>query len=230
MLNSSSEKVWSDALFDVARSRGFDSVLYAALPTKHATFETCFFHTNSQEWRERYDACELNHVDPIVLHCMSSALPLVWGAESQASVHSRAIQLDNRSGITFPMHGSNGEVGLISFATGALLRAQFSHRIMHYMADLSLVRDYAFESSFKFIRARNPAQKVLHLSKRQLEVLRWAMVGKSSWEISRIIGCVEATVNFHIANICEKFDVRTRQQALVKAIAFGIITPAKCHR
>ena len=69
-----------------------------------------------------------------------------------------------------------------------------------------------------------------HLTKRELEVIKWVMAGKSSWEISRITDCAEATINFHIANIRQKFNVNTRQQALVKAIALGIITPEDHHR
>ena len=69
-----------------------------------------------------------------------------------------------------------------------------------------------------------------HLTRRELEVLKWVMAGKSSWEISRITDCAEATVNFHISNIRQKFNVSTRQQALVKAIALGILNPEDPHR
>ena len=40
-----------------------------------------------------------------------------------------------------------------------------------------------------------------------------------------ILGCSEATVNFHISNIRFKFKVNTRQQAIVKAISLGLINP-----
>jgi LuxR family quorum-sensing transcriptional regulator LasR len=56
------------------------------------------------------------------------------------------------------------------------------------------------------------------------------MVGKSSWEISKITGCSEATVNFHMGNIRQKFNVNTRQQAVVRAISLGLITPEDHHR
>ncbi|HEY0567355.1 MAG TPA: LuxR C-terminal-related transcriptional regulator, partial [Xanthobacteraceae bacterium] len=135
-----------------------------------------------------------------------------------------------RSGITFPIHGRNGEVGLISFASDLQPGPQFNERVMHYQGDLSLVRDYAFESSLKFIKARTVSEPAPHLTKRELEVIKWVMAGKSSWEISRITDCAEATVNFHISNIRQKFNVNTRQQALVKAIALGIITPEDPHR
>jgi DNA-binding CsgD family transcriptional regulator len=63
------------------------------------------------------------------------------------------------------------------------------------------------------------------LTSRELEVLNLAMAGKSTWEISRITNSSEATVNFHMANVRLKFNVNTRQQAVVKAISLGLITP-----
>ncbi|MGX4641270.1 LuxR family transcriptional regulator [Massilia sp. SYSU DXS3249] len=68
------------------------------------------------------------------------------------------------------------------------------------------------------------------MTKRELEVLQWVMAGKSSWEISMITRCSEATVNFHLANVRQKFNVNTRQQAVVKAISLGLLNPEDRHR
>ncbi|MDB5962480.1 MAG: hypothetical protein JWP59_3774 [Massilia sp.] len=236
LIESRTEAAWSGALFDVAESLGFSSVMYAALPSKHANLETSFLQSNySQTWRRRYETEKLHHVDPTVHHCMTSVLPLVWQPEAfsrteQAAMYEEASGHGIRSGITFPMHGCNGEAGLISFASDMAPGPAFNARLTRYMSELSLVRDYAFEASLPFLRAHSASEPVPHLTRRELEVLKWVMAGKSSWEISRITDCAEATVNFHISNIRQKFNVSTRQQALVKAIALGIINPEDPHR
>ena len=236
LIESSSEAAWSAALFEVVRSLGFDSVLYGAVASRHANLETSFLHSNyAHAWREQYDAQKLYYVDPTVTHCLASSIPIVWEpqtfySQNQGALYEEASHFGIRSGITFPIHGRNGEVGLISFASDLQPGPQFNERVMHYQGDLSLVRDYAFESSLKFIKARTVSEPAPHLTKRELEVIKWVMAGKSSWEISRITDCAEATVNFHISNIRQKFNVNTRQQALVKAIALGIITPEDPHR
>lgn len=236
LLESRSEAAWSAALFDVAADLGFSSVMFAALPSRHANLESSFLQSNySSAWRQRYETEKLHNVDPTVAHCMSSVLPLVWGPDAftrseQMAVYEEASGHGIRSGITFPMHGCNGEIGLISFASDIKPGTAFNERLTGYMADLSLVRDYAFESSLPYLRAHSAAEPVPHLTRRELEVLKWVMAGKSSWEISRITDCAEATVNFHISNIRQKFNVSTRQQALVKAIALGILNPEDPHR
>ncbi|HEX2520404.1 MAG TPA: helix-turn-helix domain-containing protein [Castellaniella sp.] len=56
------------------------------------------------------------------------------------------------------------------------------------------------------------------LTKREHDCLYWAAHGKTSWEIGQILGISERTVNFHIANTCDKLAVRTRQAAITAAI------------
>ena len=236
LLECDSQSAWRAALFATARRLGFDQVLYGAVPSKTAQLENAFLQSNySSEWRDRYDADKLAYVDPTVVHCLNSTLPIVWAPETFRAPRERALYEEAcghgiRSGITFPVHGPNGEFGVLSFASDAGNRKEFAGSIAAMMSSLALVRDYAFESSLRFLHAKPAGEGVPRLTKRELEVLKWVMVGKSSWEISRITACSEATVNFHIANVRQKFNVNTRQQALVKAISLGILTPADHHR
>jgi len=61
------------------------------------------------------------------------------------------------------------------------------------------------------------------LSMREKEVLKWLKMGKSSWDISIILGISERTVNFHITNIMNKLDAMTRTQAVAISIEKGLI-------
>lgn len=236
LLDSDSEASWSENLFALARQQGFDQVLYGVVASRHAKLETAFLHSNySATWRDRYDADKLHYVDPTVGHCLTRSVPLIWQPEHyndaprQREFYEEASGYGIRSGITFPIHGPNGEFGVVSFASDSLPSEQFGAHASSALAELSLIRDYAFESSLKFVGARS-GDDAPRLTRRELEVLNWVMVGKSSWEISRITRCSEATVNFHMGNIRQKFKVNTRQQALVKAIALGIISPEDQHR
>ena len=61
------------------------------------------------------------------------------------------------------------------------------------------------------------------LTAKELETLEWMALGKSAWEVSKILGKSEAVVNFHLCNIRRKFEVTTLRSALVKAIEQGVI-------
>ncbi|RAI62649.1 helix-turn-helix transcriptional regulator [Pseudomonas fluorescens] len=62
-----------------------------------------------------------------------------------------------------------------------------------------------------------------NLSAKEQEILKWCAIGKSSWEIGRILNCSEAGVNYHFCNIRRKFGVNSRWLALIKALEMGMI-------
>jgi DNA-binding CsgD family transcriptional regulator len=61
------------------------------------------------------------------------------------------------------------------------------------------------------------------VSPREKEVLNWLKQGKSSWEISVILGISVRTVNYHVYNIMEKLGVSNRPQAVAVASRLGLI-------
>jgi LuxR family quorum-sensing transcriptional regulator LasR len=232
---------WSASLFTIARGLGFDQVLFGVVNTRHMRFESAFLRSNySDSWRERYDRSGFAYVDPTVSHCLASTVPIIWepgtfnANREQAALYEEAAAHGIRSGATLPVHGPQGEFGVISFASDARPDLAAQRATSEALPMLSLVRDYAFASSARFreegARHEETRSAAPRLTRRELEVLQWVMVGKSSWEVARITNCSEATVNFHLANVRQKFDVNTRQQAVVKAIALGLITPEDHHR
>ena len=61
------------------------------------------------------------------------------------------------------------------------------------------------------------------LSSREKEVLNWLKRGKSSWEMSVILGISKRTVDFHVYNIIEKLGTTNRTQAVAVATRLGLI-------
>lgn len=235
LLESKDAETWKQSLLSAANSVGFEQVMYAVVHSRHAQYENAFVQTNySAEWRERYDAERFAYVDPTVGHCLISTLPIVWEPDAFSTsggrvLYEEACSFGMRTGVTLPIHGPGGEVGLLSLASDTAPGPQFTRDVAHNMGELALLRDYAFAASLPFA-LQGGAEAAPRLTRRELEVLQWVMAGKSSWEISMITRCSEATVNFHLANVRQKFNVNTRQQAVVKAIALGLLTPEDRHR
>jgi LuxR family quorum-sensing transcriptional regulator LasR len=236
LLDSNDALDWSAALYGLATELGFDQVLYGVARSRHAPLENAFLKSNySPVWRKHYDESGLFFVDPTVRHCAKSNLPFVWRPQSfcgpaEHALYEEASSHGIRAGISLPVHGPDGEAGILSFARDSRTDARFERDVIQALPMLSLARDYAFDSSLRFFHPDQRAEGAPRLTRRELEVLQWVMAGKSSWEISRITNCSEATVNFHMANVRQKFNVNTRQQAVVKAISLGLLTPEDRHR
>ncbi|OPG68833.1 helix-turn-helix transcriptional regulator [Pseudomonas ogarae] len=82
-------------------------------------------------------------------------------------------------------------------------------------------RSSSARSNFQSENSQPP--EVVKLTRKETEVLQWSAAGKSSWEISQIINCSEAGVNYHFCNIRRKFGVNSRWTAVFKALELGLI-------
>lgn len=61
------------------------------------------------------------------------------------------------------------------------------------------------------------------LTNREKECMKWVAEGKTSWEVSIILGVSERTVNFHIQNCMSKTNSVNRRQAVTKCLTNAFI-------
>ncbi|TBW33978.1 hypothetical protein EYW49_19180 [Siculibacillus lacustris] len=66
--------------------------------------------------------------------------------------------------------------------------------------------------------------RAVTLSGRERQVLGWLKAGKSSWDISVVLGISERTVNFHVYNVLRKLGAINRPQAVAIALRRGLIS------
>ncbi len=231
LFDCGSEDSWSKAVFKLAKDLGFEHVLFTLVPNRQTALEKAFIRSNyPPQWCGIYDSKKLIYLDPTFQHCLSHSTPLVWGpdiftSKQQMEMYEEACSYGLCSGITLPIHGADSEVGMISFVSGRNSRKTQS-RAPAELSDLSLMRDFVFESSLRFINPDLHAIRLPAITPREMECLKWCAEGKSSWDIAHILRCSEAVVNFHFGNLRRKFNTTSRRQAVVKAIRFGMIHPS----
>lgn len=65
-----------------------------------------------------------------------------------------------------------------------------------------------------------------HLTRREIQCLKWAAAGKTDAEIGKIVAISTPTVRFHIVNASRKLGVAGRSQAIHRAATLGYIGSA----
>jgi len=128
-----------------------------------------------------------------------------------------------RAAIVAPVHLPFGQVGAVSFTLRDQSRDDLSEEFSQFGDELG-VYARTFVSSYVPVMCR--AQRLpagSRLSKREVECLRWAAIGKTDYEISEIIHRSRATVRFHIHNASIKLDAVNRSQTVFKAAQLGYI-------
>jgi LuxR family quorum sensing-dependent transcriptional regulator len=69
-----------------------------------------------------------------------------------------------------------------------------------------------------------PAARGPKLSPREIECLKWTADGKTTWEISVILGLSHRTVSDYLASAVSKLGAVNRVQAVAEALRRSVIT------
>lgn len=226
---------WRDRVCDIGEGfgyRNFAMVIFPEFPSR-IELGAAFVQTNyAPAWSNKYIDEQFGYIDPTVSHCLTKSTPLIWwpdkfSDQAQRAFFEEAYSFGICSGVSFPVHGPNGEHGIISFASDTKPDRAFLEMSSRNIPELSCFRDFVFETSLQFMgSAALSDEEEIALTQREMECLRWSASGKSSWDIAYIMNCTEAGINAHFFRICRKFGTSTRRQAIVKAIRLGIITPS----
>jgi len=236
LFNCESEETWRELIFKLGCDLGYTQTLLAIFPDRNSPIEArfAFLHSNySSSWLNKYHTQKLGHLDPVATHCVAKSTPLVWSpaiftAPKQKEMYEEACGHGLRSGVTLPIHGSNNEMGILSFVSDSKPNKRFLKAAHNTLPELSYFRDFVFETSLRFMKmqlplATSPSREVVpDITPSELECLKWCVVGKSSWDISQILHCSSSTVNYHFANLRRKFGVSSRQQVVVRAMRAGL--------
>ena len=226
------EDLFSD-LEQAAQDTGFNWIAYTHLscyePVPHLKqvfpSPAVFLHY-PPKWIKRYFRRNYQEIDPVVLYTPRIRNPYLWKDitdffplnELQVGFMEIAKEAGLRTGITIPLHGPWGSVAAVSYA------CKESHPdATGQMSKLYLLAAQFHTCFMDLTRKRTKNTSDLFLTGREQDCLKWVAQGKSSWEISTILGIQKDTVNFYMKNAFRKLNVSTRAMAVLKAVRLGLI-------
>ena len=171
---------------------------------------------------------------PITSACRFESEPFWVNADGFRTGHPNrylsSINLANfevraltRAAIVVPVHLPFGQIGAVSFNP---LDPTITDLGDHYLALGDELGLYARTFISTYVAAMGSLQALSpgsRLSKREVECLRWAAIGKTDMEISMIMSRSRATVRFHIHNASTKLNAVNRSQTVFKASQLGYI-------
>ena len=165
--------------------------------------------------------------DPVIRDIKSRTEPLIWAKENYSNIKSDAERVLNegsefglRSGCTIPIFSMHGFQSCMTFCSASKkLEIQ-----PHASAALHLLAIYAHGKLANMLSGNDrTTPKRPHLSNRELECLKWASIGKTSWEIGEILGISSRTVETYFISIRKKMDTYSTIQSVAKAIRIHLL-------
>lgn len=217
-----------ESLNNLMLDMGFDNYSYLSIKSPHhlpKENNVCFLNNYPEEWNKRY-LCENYYLtDPVATFGNKSRRAFVWGYDSlnglQTKVFDEAADHGILYGVTVPIHGPDGEIGLFTAVSNTNKQSLLLTANKH----LTEIQSTAIETH-NFVMetySDTPRPQDIILTPREKECLTWTTQGKTSWEISKIIFRSTPTVNYHLQKAINKLDSVNKYQAALKAYKLGLL-------
>ncbi|WP_339109592.1 autoinducer binding domain-containing protein [Thioclava sp. GXIMD4216] len=188
-----------------------------SLPTMHVT-------NYPEEWARHYASQQLYSYDPVLQFGRLVSYPVKWSDLKHASgygdthghVQRQAQDFGLYSGICMSIHNLDGSLLLASLskANPCALNDTLMNEAARALQSLNGV-----SASLK-LAGKNDYD----LTKREIECLSWAAIGKTSSDISAILHISNNTVDCHFKSAMRKLAANSRTFAIIKAMRSGILS------
>jgi DNA-binding CsgD family transcriptional regulator len=128
-----------------------------------------------------------------------------------------------KAAIVIPVHLPFGQISASSFISMDRQKEDLSAEFVEYSALFAMVTRRFVAGYVQAHRTKRRIPSDCVLSKREVECLRWAAIGKTDKEISMILNRSHATIRYHIHRAGEKLDSVNRAQTIFKAGQLGYL-------
>lgn len=182
--------------------------------------------TYRKEWKDHYLAQRYDRIDPVVQTGLRRITPLDWAELDRSPPKMRQFFGEAEEfgvggqGLSFPIRGIHGELGLFSVNTDCSA-TEWESLKAHNTRDLQSLAFYLHTFVLKSLGVSNHPQP--KLSQREVECLTWAAAGKTEWATAEILNLSIKTVRFHLENAKVKLNCVTKTQAVAKSIRLSMI-------
>lgn len=175
-----------------------------------------------QEWLSIYAERGFVAIDPVVCAHFANFSPKIWSETYEQWGRPRpflslAEDFGIREGCSFGAFSPGRATATIFSLCTTEKQSQHALKIVNHIAP------YFHEALQRVMRTDLP-DCIGSLTPREYEVIRWMANGKSTWDMSVILGISERTVKFHIAAILQKLGASNRTHAVAKAISNRLIS------
>ena len=219
------ERQLFEGIAGIARQMGFEYCCYGIrVPLPVSNPAVAIFDTYPDGWMKHYQDSKFIDVDPTVREGMTRSGLFVW---PEATANAPRLWADARDfglrvGVAHSSWAAHGVYGLLTMARSSESLTSSEIDKLTFQANWLANLSHALMSEFLVPKLAPEAR--VELTPRECEVLCWTGEGKTACEIGQILNISERTVNFHVNNVLLKLDATNKVQAVVKAIAMGLIS------
>lgn len=231
------------ALSDIAAERGLRVAACADISSKEQIVDAEGAVVNAEvfgwlgDGERWWEDTRLALSSPLPRACRYESEPF-WVNEDGFRTHWRNKYLEEMSladfqkralckaAIVVPVHLPFGQIGAVSFSPSDRSRTDLGADFAEHGELLATLSRRFIAGYVNAMRRQQWMPSDCKLSKREVECLRWAAIGKTDKEISIILSRSHATVRYHVHRAGEKLNAINRSQTVFKAGQLGYLGAA----
>lgn len=166
--------------------------------------------------------------DPVLQRLKRASTPFIYDQAFYADAGAGELWEEQalygyRNGVAMALHLPGGRHFLLGVDRNEHL-PRSEKTLTRLLADLQLLAVHTQEAAVRLLLDEAMAAgEIPSLTARELEVLRWTMIGKDTWSLAQILQITESTANFHLRNAERKLGVSSKFQAVLRAMAIGLL-------
>jgi DNA-binding CsgD family transcriptional regulator len=179
------------------------------------------------EYADTYRSVEDSKRDPVLKRLKRMNVPFAYDQElyvrdGAGDLWEEQAKFGYGTGISVALHLQDHKHFLLGVDRDQALPRDVDE-VTHLLASLQLLAVHAQDAALRLLGVQAISPDVPRMTSRELEVLRWTMDGKSAWAVGEILSVSESTVNFHLRNVFRKLGSSSKHQAVLKAMALGLL-------
>jgi LuxR family transcriptional regulator len=219
------ENTLFEILTGVSQKLGFEYCAYGLrVPLPMSRPEFLLLNNYPKNWQKRYYENDYLKIDPTVHHGLHSLQPIVWEDHvfsTQQDFWEEAQSFGLHFGWAQSCRDVRGVAGMLSLARSnePLLENELRKKDI----GLSWLSQTAHIAMSHILLNKASPVADIYLTEREITVLQWSADGKTSSEISEILGISDRTVSYHIRNAIGKLGANNKVAATVKAAILGLL-------
>lgn len=220
----------AEAVFEVveaaAKDLGFEWCAFGVRsPSSLTRPDFQLMNNYPAQWRGRYQEAGYLALDPTIKRGIRSQLPMLWDDALFADVPClwhEAQEMGLRVGWAQSRFDGTGTGSLLTLARSgeALGRKEFESKALQ----LNWLVSVAHDAFTRVLSVSNSQHAKIPLTRREIEVLKWAAEGKTTEDIASILSISDGTVKFHTANAMQKLNCTNRISAVARALSAGLLS------
>ena len=204
----------------------YDCAVYALARMDRNSVITSYDTINynyPDEWLSLYRDKNYHCIDPLIRHNYKYFNVQYWTDtyklyDTPKDFIFNAEDFELKSGYAHGVRNLSGDKGSIFSFAGLSIKQNSRNEIilLHFIP-------HFHHMIIRILEEETKKKSNTILLPREKEVLNWIKQGKSTWDISSILGISDNTVKYHIKNIFKKLDSVNRIQAVATAVQQGLI-------